>query len=83
MNRPYKEIPLIALIILIENYTKMVKDNFHYQKDLDLMLEEINIRYKLIARDIMNMSREAGIPTFKISKAIFESKLKSLKVTWT
>ena len=47
MNRPYKEIPLIALIILIENYTKMVKDNFHYQKDLDLMLEEINIRYNI------------------------------------
>ena len=47
MNRPYKEVPLIALIILIENYTKMVKDNFHYKKDLDLMLEEINIRYNI------------------------------------
>ena len=47
MNRPYKEVPLIALIILIENYTKMVKDNFHYQKDLELMLEEINNRYNI------------------------------------
>ena len=47
MNRPYKEVPLIALIILIENYTKMVKDNFHYQKDLDQMLEEINIRFNI------------------------------------
>ena len=45
MNRPYKDVPMIALIILIENYTKMVKDNENYQKDLDLMIEEIDIRF--------------------------------------
>lgn len=46
MNRPYKDVPMIALIILIENYTKMVKDNETYQKDLDQMIEEIDIRFK-------------------------------------
>ena len=45
MNRPYKDVPMIALIILIENYTKMVKDNENYQKDLDLMIQEIDIRF--------------------------------------
>ena len=45
MNRPYKDVPMIALIILIENYTKMVKDNKNYQKDLDLMIQEIDIRF--------------------------------------
>lgn len=45
-NRPYQYVPLIALLILIENYSKMVKEDFKLQKDLDQMIEEINIRYK-------------------------------------
>lgn len=44
-NRPYKYVPLIALTILIENYTKMVKDDYKFQKDLDQMVEELNIRF--------------------------------------
>lgn len=47
MNRPYKEVPLIGLIILVQEYSKMVKDNFKYQKDLDLMQEEIKIRFNI------------------------------------
>lgn len=47
MNRPYEYVPLIALIILIENYSKMVKDNFNMQKDLDQMVEELNIRFNI------------------------------------
>ena len=46
-------------------------------------IDEMNIKYMLIAIDITNMSSEAGIPTFKISTAISESNLKPLKVTWT
>lgn len=47
MNRPYEYVPLIALIILIQEYSKMVKDNFKYQKDLDQMQEEIKIRFNI------------------------------------
>lgn len=47
MNRPYEFVPLIGLLILIENYSKLVKDNFKYQKDLDLMQEEIKIRFNI------------------------------------
>ena len=45
MNRPYENVPLIGLVILIENYTKMVKDNFNMQHDLDQMIQELNIRF--------------------------------------
>lgn len=47
MNRPYEYVPLIALIILIQEYSKMVKDDFKYQKDLDQMQEEIKIRFNI------------------------------------
>ena len=45
MNRPYEKVPLIGLVILIENYTKMIKDNFNMQHDLDQMMQELNIRF--------------------------------------
>ena len=44
---------------------------------------EMKTKYKLTARDIMNMSIDAGIPTFKMSLAIFESNLNCLKLTFT
>ena len=44
---------------------------------------EMNTKYKLTARDIMNMSIDAGIPTFKMSLAILESNLNSFKLTFT
>lgn len=47
MNRPYEFVPLIGLLILIENYSKLVKEDFKLQKDLDQMREEINIRFNL------------------------------------
>ena len=47
MNRPYKDVPLIGLIILVQEYTKMVKENNKMQKDLDQMIEEINIRFNI------------------------------------
>ncbi len=47
MNRPYENVPLIGLIILIQEYTKMAKENFKMQQDLDQMLEEINIRFNI------------------------------------
>ena len=47
MNRPYENVPLIGLIILVQEYTKMAKDNIKVQKDLDQMLEEINIRFNI------------------------------------
>ena len=45
MERPYEKVPLIGLVILIENYTKMVNENFNMQHDLDQMIEELNIRF--------------------------------------
>lgn len=45
MNRPYENVPLIGLVILIENYTKMIKDNINMQHDLDQMIQELNIRF--------------------------------------
>lgn len=39
MNRPYENVPLIGLVILIENYTKMIKDNINMQHDLDQMTQ--------------------------------------------
>lgn len=45
MNRPYENVPLIGLVILIENYTKIIKDNFNMQHDLDQMIQELNIRF--------------------------------------
>ena len=47
MNRPYEKVPLIALIILIQEYSKLVKDNFNMQKDLEQMEEEIKIRFNI------------------------------------
>ena len=47
MNRPYEYVPLIALIILIQEYSKMVKDNFKMQKDLEQMVDELNIRFNI------------------------------------
>ena len=44
---------------------------------------EMNTKYKLTARDIINMSIDAGIPTFKMSLAILESNLNFLKLTFT
>lgn len=45
MERPYEKVPLIGLVILIENYTKMVNENFNMQHDLDQMIQELNIRF--------------------------------------
>lgn len=45
MNRPYENVPLIGLIILIQEYTKMAKENFKMQHDLDQMIQELNIRF--------------------------------------
>ena len=47
MERPYEKVPLIAMIILIQEYSKLVKDNFKMQKDLDQMVEELNIRFNI------------------------------------
>ena len=45
MERPYEKVPLIAMIILIQEYSKLVKDNFKMQKDLDKMQDELNRRF--------------------------------------
>ena len=58
MKRPYKEIPLIAMIILIQEYSKMVKDNYKFQEDLDQMLEELNIRFNIDKEDIKQITIE-------------------------
>lgn len=45
-ERPYQYVPLIALLILIENYSKLIHDgNFKLQNDLDKMIDEINLRF--------------------------------------
>ena len=58
MNRPYKEIPLIAMIILIQEYSKMVKDNYKFQEDLDQMLKELNIRFNIDKEEIKQITIE-------------------------
>lgn len=64
MNRPYEKVPLIGLVILIENYTKMIKDNFNMQHDLDQMIQELNIRFgyedKQITIDEYMRTKEKG-----------------------
>ena len=45
MKRPYEYVPLIGLIMMIDGYTKLAKDDFKLQKDLDEMVEELNIRF--------------------------------------
>lgn len=51
MVRPYEKVPLIGLIIMIEAYTKLSKEDFTYQKDLDNMIEELNYRFDYKEKD--------------------------------
>lgn len=45
-ERPYEFVPTIGLIIMIENYTKLAKDNIKMQQDLKKMVNELNSRFK-------------------------------------
>lgn len=43
--RPYEFVPTVALLILVREYEKLVNNgDFKKQRDLDLMIQELNER---------------------------------------
>jgi hypothetical protein len=50
-ERPYQFVPTTAMVILINEYLKLIQEDFKKQKDLDLMLEEMKQRFSLPQED--------------------------------
>lgn len=50
-ERPYEHVPTIALVILINEYIKMIQEDYKKQQDLDKMLDEMKNRFKKPEQD--------------------------------
>ena len=58
-ERPYEFVPTYALAILIDHYEQLVKTGFFkLQKDLDLMKQEMDIRFNRPIEDDRQISIE-------------------------
>ena len=85
---PY-ELPVTAATALAIAVNGIIANIYNRCPDVNAaipnspLIDEMKTRYILIAMLITNMSRLAGIPTFRMSFAILESYLNSCRFTLT